>query len=337
MPYTQIQPLNSKVCVIIYDGLCTFEYGICAEVFGLERPEFEAWYSYSVCAIDDRPLRTTGGLEISAPRNLAALEDAGTILIPGWRSQAEKPPADFLDALVRAHGRGARLLSICSGVFVLAAAGLLAGRRATTHWRYCDALQTAYPEIDVQPDVLYVDEGQILTSAGSAAGLDLCLHLVRRDWGPGIANRVAKRLVIAAHREGGQAQFIDRPVPAQTNSLSFVLEWARAHLDEHIDIERLADRAGMSVRTLSRRFHSATGYSPGVWVQMERLRFARALLEQTGQSIEQVATTAGFSSANALRHQFRQHVGASPQQYRLQFRYADSNAAAKDGRHATPP
>jgi AraC family transcriptional regulator, transcriptional activator FtrA len=269
-------------------------------------------------------MRSVGGLKLSAPRNLDALADAGTILIPGWRGNSEKPPADFLAALVRAHARGARLLSICSGVFVLAATGLLSGLRATTHWRYCQELRDAYPDIDVQSDVLYVDEGRILTSAGSAAGLDLCLHLVHRDWGPGIANSVAKRLVIPAHRDGGQAQFIERPVQKDGHTLSSVLDWARAHLDEPLDIDRLADRAGMSIRTLSRQFQMLTGYSPGAWVQAERVRFARSLLEQSSQPVEQIATASGFSSANALRHHFRRHTGTSPQQYRRQFGYVDT-------------
>ena len=320
MPILNSPPKNTKVCTLIYDGLCAFEYGICAEVFGLDRPEFDNWYTYTACAIEDGPIRSVGGLELSIPKNLRMLENAGTILIPGWRGSSEPPPPDLIKALVRAHKRGARLLSICSGVFVLAATGLLSGLKATTHWRYCDALQKTYPDINVQPDVLYVDEGQLLTSAGSAAGLDLCLHLVRRDWGPTIANTVAKRLVLPAHREGGQVQYIERPVADSPNKLSTVLDWARGHLDEPLDIDRLADRAGMSVRTLSRRFQSTTGLSPGAWVQTERINLAKELLEQSGQSIEHIAVLSGFNSANALRHQFRQRIGISPQQYRSHFR-----------------
>ncbi len=319
MPKSPHPPDNLTVTTVIYDGLCSFEYGICAEVFGLERLEFDNWYRFGVTAIDPGPIRALGGLELTAPRDLDALEMAGTILLPGWRGLHEPPPPDFLKALVRAHERGARLLSICSGVFILAAAGLLAGKRATTHWRYCDALSRAYPDIDVQPDVLYVDEGSVLTSAGSAAGLDLCLHLVRRDWGSQIANTVAKRLVIPAHREGGQAQFIDRPVQAADSPFSDLLDWARNHLNEPLDIPRLADQAGVSVRTLSRRFHTLTGLSPGNWVQRERVQYARNLLEQTDHSIEQVATATGFGSADALRHHFRLRVGTSPRQYRSLF------------------
>ena len=322
MPNSARPPKNTKVCAVIYDGLCSFEYGICVEIFGLPRPELESWYRFSVCAIDPGPIRSLGGLEIKAPTDLGALEQAGTIIVPGWRGGDEPPPPEFLQALIRAHERGARLLSICSGVFVLAATGLLDGRRATTHWRYCEALKKAYPRIDVVADVLYIDEGHILSSAGSAAGLDLCLHLVRRDWGAEIANRVAKRLVLPAHREGGQAQYIERPVQPTNNSLSEVLDWARARLQGELDVNRLAQQAGMSVRTLSRRFHQITGLSPGAWVQRERVNLARDLLEQTAQSVEQVATHSGFASANALRHHFRQRMGISPQLYRSQFQDA---------------
>lgn len=319
MPSAKIQPLNTNVCILVYNGLCSFEYGICAEVFGLERPEFDHWYDYSVCAMDDGPIRSIGGLEISAPNNTGAIKNAGTIVIPGWRGSNEVPPDHILELLVQAHKRGARILSICSGVFVLAAAGLLSGRRATTHWRYCNTLKRAYPEINVVPDVLYVDDGELLTSAGSAAGLDLCLHLVRRDWGAVIANRVAKRLVIPTHREGGQAQFVDHLVVDEENSLSAVLDWARAHIDEPLDIDRLSDRAGMSARSLSRHFKRVTGSSPGAWVQKERIRFACDLLESSDQSIEQIATDTGFSSATAFRHQFRQGLGTNPKQYRSHF------------------
>ncbi len=320
MPKVKSTPLNTKVCALIYDGLCSFEFGICTEIFGLPRPEFDNWYDYRVCSIDEGPVTTLGGLEITASCDTNLIETADTILIPGWRGASVQPPEPLLEMLVRAHDRGARLLSICSGVFVLAAAGLLSGRQATTHWRYCDTLKDKYPEIDVVPDVLYIDEGQILTSAGSAAGLDLCLHLVRRDWGAAIANRVAKRLVIPTHRDGGQAQFIDHLVVSENNALSKLLDWIRTHIDEPLDIDRLADRAGMSKRTLSRRFKSMTGLSPGAWVQNERVRFACDLLESTDRSIEQIATRAGFNSANALRHHFREVLGTTPQLYRSHFR-----------------
>ncbi len=313
-------PENKKVAAVVYDGLCSFEFGICAEVFGLARPEFDAWYEFIVCSAEPGPLHTGVGLRFEGANNLEALDDVGTILLPGWRSTNERPPPALLEALRRAHQRGARLLSICSGVFILAAAGLLDNRRATTHWRYCQVLADAFPAIKVAPDVLYIDEGNILTSAGSAAGLDLCLHLVRRDWGAEIANAVARRLVVPAHREGGQAQYIERPIQALDNPLSAVLDWARQSLDQNLNIKIMAGHANMSTRTFLRRFRSVTGFSPGAWLQSERLLLARELLENTDKSIEQIATLSGLGSAENLRHHFRSQLGVSPSRYRINFR-----------------
>src|SRR5882672_9282324 len=202
-----------RVVALAYDRLATFEFGIVVEVFGLPRPEIKVpWYRFEVCALDRGPLRATGGVTIRAGAGLGALSRAGTIIIPGWRDPEERPPEALLTALRAAHARGARLVTICSGVFVLAAAGLLDGRRATTHWRYVERLRSLHPQIRVEPDVLYVDEGSILTSAGSAAGIDLCLHVVRRDYGAEIANQVARRLVMPPHRDGGQAQYVQDPI-----------------------------------------------------------------------------------------------------------------------------
>ena len=214
---------NRLVVALAYDGLCTFEFGIAIEVFGLPRPEMGPdWYRFAVCAVDQGRMRAVGGFQLVADGGLELLEEAGTIIIPGWRSAhgAPVPPA-LIESLRRAHARGARLMSICSGVFVLAAAGLLSGRRATTHWRYVERLSAAYPDIKVEPDVLYVDEGSVLTSAGSAAGIDLCLHVVRHDFGAEVANRLARRLVVPPHREGGQAQFIERPMPPAREGIRF--------------------------------------------------------------------------------------------------------------------
>src|SRR5215470_1742484 len=250
---------NREVAVLAYSGLGTFELGIVVEVFGLPRPEFGEWYNFKVCGLEAGPLQATGGLRILPKEGIRGLSTAGTIIIPGWRTD-EQPPRQLLNSLVRAHTRGARLVSICSGVFVLAATGVLNGRRATTHWMYAAKLAEKYPEVRVEPDVLYVDEGNILTSAGSAAGIDLCLHIVRRDFGSRVANQVARRLVISPHREGGQAQFIERPVGEETSPwLANLFEWAERHLDEELSVERLANQAHMSKRTLSRRFAETTG------------------------------------------------------------------------------
>src|SRR5437660_7574360 len=225
--------MGHRVIALVYDGLCTFEFAIVVEIFGLPRPELPVdWYRFSVCSLEGAPVRATGGVRVTATSGLRALRGGETIVIPGWRDPDEIPPTALLNALRRAHDRGARLMSICSGVFVLAAAGLLDGKRATTHWMYADRLRPRYPDIRLEPDVLYVDEGSILTSAGSAAGIDLCLHVVRRDFGAEAANHVARRLVVPPHRDGGQAQFAVRPVPPdESNGLARVLQWAQSHLN----------------------------------------------------------------------------------------------------------
>jgi AraC family transcriptional regulator, transcriptional activator FtrA len=314
---------NRLVVALAYDGLCTFEFGIAIEVFGLPRPEMGPdWYRFAVCAVDQGRMRAVGGFQLVADGGLELLEDAGTIIIPGWRSAhgAPVPPA-LIESLRRAHARGARLMSICSGVFVLAAAGLLSGRRATTHWRYVERLSAAYPDIRVEPDVLYVDEGSVLTSAGSAAGIDLCLHVVRHDFGAEVANRLARRLVVPPHREGGQAQFIERPMPPAREGTRFgpLFDRMRARLAEEQTVAGLAAETGMSVRTFLRRFKAATGVPPGEWLLTERLLRARDLLETTPHSIEDIAVASGFGSSATLRHHFRARLATSPAAYRARF------------------
>ncbi|NQW11147.1 MAG: transcriptional regulator FtrA [Alphaproteobacteria bacterium] len=310
-----------SVAVLIYDGLCVFEFGLAVELFGLPRPEFgDGWYRFQICAERPGPLTATGGVTVSADGGIEALGHADTIVIPGWRGLDAPVPDPLITALQDAHRRGARLVSICSGVFVLAAAGLLDGKRATTHWRYTDRLAERYPRVRVEPGVLYTEDDRLFTSAGSAAGLDLGLHLIRRDFGADIANQVARRLVLPAHREGGQAQFIDRPVADREGArLAHVLDWARQHLGERLTVERLADQAAMSRRSFIRRFEACTGASPGAWVIGERVRRARDLLETTLLPIERIATDCGLGSADALRHHFRTRIGISPSAYRRSF------------------
>jgi AraC family transcriptional activator FtrA len=248
------------------------------------------------------------------------LASAGTIMVPGWRGVDTPVPLQIIEALRKAYSRGARLLSICSGSFVLAATGLLDGRRATTHWRYAEALQRCFPRIQVDPAVLYVDEGQILTSAGSAAGLDLCLHLIRRDYGPAAANQVARRLVIAPHRDGGQAQFLERPVDAcERGSLAALMDKLRSRLHKPLSIANLARLAAMSERTFMRRFRAATGMTPGEWITRARVDRARELLESSALPMDQVAMRAGLGTSATLRHHFRRKVGVSPAEYRKRF------------------
>lgn len=315
-------PQNLRVAALIYDGLATFEFGIAADVFALRRPGFEPWYEFAAVPVAPGPLRANGGVAVVSdtaysPR-FEALDGAGLIVTPGWFVTPRREPPALIAALRRAHARGARFLSICSGSFLLARAGLLAGKRATTHWRYLDALAGQHPDISVERDVLYVEEGNILTSAGSAAGLDCCLHLVRRDFGVAVANKVARSLVVPPMREGGQAQYVERPAPPAADRLSATLDWARARLDRPILLEDLADRAGLSLRTLARRFEAATGQSPGEWIVAERVGRARELLEEGNVSVDAAAAAVGLG-VDALRRHFRARLGVSPSRYRASF------------------
>jgi AraC family transcriptional regulator, transcriptional activator FtrA len=320
------KPLNSLVAALVYDGLCAFEFSCAAEVFGLPRPELGSnWYRFETCSVKARDIRGQYGLRIRATGGLERLMTAGTIVVPGWGGTDVPVPAPLLDALRTAHSRGARLLSICSGAFVLAATGLLNGRKATTHWRYAAAFHERFPLVDVDPNVLYVDEGSILTSAGSAAGLDLCLHLVRRDWGPAIANQVARRLVIPPHRDGGQAQFLERPVEKlahpseQRDSLAGLLDKIHKRLGDPWRVADLARHAAMSERTFMRRFRSVTGMSPADWITQARVDRARELLESTALPIDHIAERCGLGTPTTLRHHFRNKVGVSPAAYRRRF------------------
>ena len=317
--------LNPLVVALVYDGLCAFEFSCAAEVFGLSRPELGPdWYRFETCSLKGASVSSQYGMRMKAANGLERMTAAGTIVIPGWAGIDVPVPHAILEALRRAHARGARLLSICSGAFVLAATGLLDGRQATTHWRYAEALQRRFPKIGIDANVLYVDEGSILTSAGSAAGLDLCLHLVRRDYGSKIANQVARRLIIPPHREGGQAQFLERPVEdrarvAEQRALSVLLDEIRKRPGKRWHIAELARLAAMSKRTLMRRFRAATGFSPADWVTRARVDAARELLENTGLSIDQIAERCGLGTPTTLRHHFRKKVGLSPAQYRKGF------------------
>lgn len=315
-------PAKHQVVALVYENLCTFEFGIAVEVFGLERPEMGPdWYRFAVASFERGPVRAAGGVKVTADGNLDLLAQAETIVIPGWKGVDEQVPIEVISALRDANQRGARIMSICSGVFVLAAAGLLDGKKATTHWRYTQTLVSRYPNIMVTPDVLYVDEGDILTSAGSAAGLDLCLHLVRRDFGVDAANKVARRLVIPPHRDGGQAQYIERPVAKAHESarLGLLLEYMQENITERHSLEALARRVGMSKRTFHRRFEAATGKTPNRWLLDIRLAHARTLLETSDLNLDAVAEAAGFGSAVLLRHHFRQHLDTTPIAYKHAF------------------
>jgi len=313
---------HNKVVALVYSGLCTFEFGIVSEVFGLHRPEIEgAWYTFQPVALENGPLLAAGGLEFSATGTEKDLENANTIIVPGWRGKDEAVPSSMCRALHAAHQKGTRIVSICSGVYVLAAAGLLAGRRVTTHWKYLQDFGGKFPDVIIEPDNLYVDDEDIMTSAGSSAGIDLCLHIVRKDYGARIANSVARRLVMHAHRQGGQTQYIEQPVPDENEAhrLSSTLDHIRSNIDKVHSVSSLANLSGMSTRSFQRKFITLTGMPVGRWVRQERLIRARTLLETSQGSINDVAEAVGMPNVEGLRYHFRNHFGVSPGQYRKRF------------------
>lgn len=311
-----------RVVALVYDGLCTFEFGIAAEIFGLKRPEIkEPWYEFSSVAFEKGPLSAGGGLEFSATGTIDDFEKANTIIIPGWRGKDASIPSFITTAIINAYNNGARIVSICSGIYILAAAGLLQGRTATTHWRYVNDFANKYPKVDLEYDSLYVDNGKIVTSAGSSAGIDMCLHIVRQDFGEKIANSVAKRLVMHAHRQGGQTQFIEQTIPIdrEGHRLSTTLNHIRKNIDLAHSIAALANLSGMSERTFQRKFKQLTGITVGKWVTNERLNKARLLLEETKHPIESIAESVGMNNVSALRYHFRKSYGVSPGEFRNRF------------------
>ena len=312
---------QNLVAILAYDGLCTFEFGIAVEIFALPRPEFTfPWYQHRIVSVDANPMQVAEGIRVVSSFGLESLGEVNTIIIPGWRNRDEKPPQELLDALSDAYQRGTRLLSICSGVFVLAAAGLLEGKRATTHWRYTAELAERYPGIIVDPNVLYVDSGQIITSAGSAAGIDACLHLVSRDYGVHVANIVARRLVMSPQRSGGQIQFIPSPVAQKPrDEIAATLEWVLENLHSSLSVKSMAGRALMSERTFLRRFKEAMGITPKKWILQSRMNLARDLLESNYLTDEQIMVSTGFETLEGFRAAFRKSVGISPYSYRKKF------------------
>ncbi|MFD4571368.1 helix-turn-helix domain-containing protein [Streptomyces sp. NPDC058417] len=311
------------VAVLLFSGGPIFESSIPLSVFGIDRQDAGVpRYRLLVCGGEDGPLRTTGGLELTAPHGLEAISRAGTVVVPAWRSITSPPPAEALDALRRAHEEGARIVGLCTGAFVLAAAGLLDGRPATTHWMYAPTLAKRYPSVHVDPRELFVDDGDVLTSAGTAAGIDLCLHIVRTDHGNEAAGALARRLVVPPRRSGGQERYLDRSLPEEIGAdpLAEVVAWALEHLHEQFDVETLAARAYMSRRTFDRRFRSLTGSAPLQWLITQRVLQAQRLLETSDYSVDEVAGRCGFRSPVALRGHFRRQLGSSPAAYRAAYR-----------------
>jgi len=316
-------PRPHRVAVVAFDGISPFHLSVPCMVFGPDMagagvPAFEL----QVCASEPGPLATTAGFTIAATRGLAALSRAHTVIVPSWRDTAEPVPPALLQALRRAHARGARIVGLCLGAFVLAEAGLLDGRPATTHWHLAGEFARRFPQIDVRPDVLYVDDGDVLTSAGTAAGIDCCLHLLRGLAGAEVAARVARRMVVAPHRQGGQAQYIEQPLPrgGADQRLAAVMSWVLARLDQPHSLDTLAARAAMSRRSFTRRFREATGTTVLQWLQNQRLARAQRLLETSSQPLEAIAAEAGFGSALSLRQWFMARLSISPSQYRKAFK-----------------
>lgn len=313
----------NTVAVIAFDGISPFHLSVPCAIFGEDRtgvslPKFELL----VCSVEKGALQTSAGFSIETRYGLKDLARAATIIVPSWRDTAEIPPKVLLDALRKAHKRGALIVGLCLGSFVLAAAGLLDGREATTHWFWADELARRYPLINVKPDVLYVDVGDIITSAGTAAAIDCCLHILRRQYGAKVANHVARRMVVSPHRQGGQAQYIQQPVRdvSAIDHFAEVLDWTRRNLDKSHSLDALSERALMTRRTFTRRFKQVMGMTVGAWILSQRLGLAQQLLETTDNPIDLIAEMAGFGSAVSLRQHFNFSFKISPSNYRREFR-----------------
>ena len=313
-----------RVVTVLVEGANPFEFGVACEVFGLDRPELGAPLYVHRLAGESRRVRVNGGWHVDLDDGLEALADADTVVMPSAAHDVRSP--ELLSALRDAHERGARMVSFCSGVFALAAAGILDGRPAATHWLYVDDLRRRYPRIQVDGEVLYVDDGQVLTSAGTAAAIDLALHIVRLDHGAQMANQVARRMVVPPHRDGGQAQFAVTPVAptVEDDRLGPVLDWMVEHLDEQLTVAQLARLAAMSPRSFARRFKELTGTSPVRWLQHQRIARAQELLEVSDYSIEQIADRVGLGTASNLRHHFRRATATTPVAYRRRFRRVEA-------------
>jgi transcriptional regulator GlxA family with amidase domain len=313
---------KTRVAVVAFDGIRPFHLAVPCAVFGETADAEPPPFDLRVCAAEPGELRTQAGFGIAARHGLRTLAWADIVVVPSWRDPRETPPAALLAALRRAHARGALVVGLCVGAYVLAEAGLLDGRRATTHWRWAAHFAERYPQVQVDPNVLYVDEGDVLTSAGTAAGIDCCLHVVRHCLGAEAASRVARSLVVPPHRQGSQAQYIEQPVlaTARDTPLTKTLDWAARHLDASHSLDSLAARAAMSRRSFTRHFRQHTGTTVGQWLLAQRLALAQRLLETTAQPVERVAERAGFGSALSLRQHFAAALHTTPSLYRREFR-----------------
>ncbi|WP_233617891.1 GlxA family transcriptional regulator [Actinomadura sp. WAC 06369] len=325
------------MAMIVDAGSNPFELGVVTELFGLRRPELgRPWYDFTLCAPGGRAVMHEEFFTMSGIPDLDAADRADTVIVPNRPDPEAEPAPAVLAAVRRAAARGARLVGLCTGAFVLAAAGVLDGRRATAHWRWADAFRARFPDVRLEPDVLFVDDGDVLTSAGSAAALDLCLHVVRRDHGAEVANAVSRRLVFAGHRDGGQRQFVERALPDVPDaSLAPVLAWARERLDRPLTVAGLAARAAVSPATLHRRFRAELGTTPLAWLTAERVALACRLIERGEPGLDAVARASGLGTSANLRAQMRRHTGLAPSAYRDRYVRAEPAAlAASRGRPA---
>lgn len=302
------------------EGLVAFDLTAPAQALQLAaKPSGEPFYAVSTCSPDGGPVLTTSGFAVTPDGDLEALSQAQTVVVPGYANILAPPPAEALDAVRGAAARGARLVSICTGAFGLAHAGALDGRRVTTHWAWAEELARRFPTVEVDPDALFVDAGEVLTSAGLSAGIDLSLHLIRRDFGAEAGERVARHMVAPPHREGGQAQFFKPELPPPSGSLEPTRRWASQRLDEPLDVAAMSRHAGVSPRTFARRFRAETGTTPLQWLLAQRVLEARRLLEVTDLPVEEVAWRTGFGTAASLRDHFRRATATTPSAYRRSF------------------
>ena len=312
-----------NVAILIFDNGAMFELGCAIELFAMPRPEFSEWYACDVVAFANSPVTMTAGVKVQV-KTVSNLDSYTMLVIPSWPTEVKEVPEHVASAVNAVHAAGGRIISFCSGAFLLAQLGLLKGRKATTHWRYADKFKSRFPDTRYVEDVLYVYDGTLGCSAGSAAAIDLGIAIIRDDFGYAIANQVARRLVMSAHRAGGQSQFVETPVLQIPNHFAQALDWALQHLSSGMDINTIAGKANMSRRTFDRKFKSTFNLSPNAWLTWQRINRAKELLEQNRLGIEKIAELSGFDNATTLRHHFRRVVGVSPKQYRVQFAAASS-------------
>lgn len=306
-----------RVAILIDEGVALFELGCATELFALPRPEIANWYQAEVVSLASKPLKATGGLLVQ-PKLVSDFAAYDMVVVPSWQVHRPVPQA-MASALKSFYKTGGQLIAFCSGAFLLGSVGLLKGRRATTHWRYAAEFKSSFPATEYVDDVLYLYDGRIGCSAGSSAAIDLGIEVIRHEFGYQVANQVARRLVLAAHRSGGQSQFVETPIPKNQNNFSGTLDWAIENINSPLDVNRLADKANMTRRTFDRHFRKTLNLSPKVWLIQQRLARAKSLLESSEQNIDSVAYSSGFETPIAMRHNFRKYLKISPSHYRKQF------------------